>query len=238
MLEEHRAMIEKRYQLENNICHAITAGDTRLLTQAMEQLQDISLPFQYSSSPVRSFKNLALMGNALYRKAAEYGGVHPLHLDHVSQNFAFQIEEARNIAELLSSNARIASIYCDLVKELSLAAFPPLIQEAITFLRVHLDQSFSLTGVADALGVNPTYLSRLFTKEVGMTFTDFVHHLRIEEAKYLLEHRTDSITTIASQVGFQDANYFARVFRKWEGMTPHEYRQRKEERRLPAKETT
>jgi two-component system, response regulator YesN len=62
-----------------------------------------------------------------------------------------------------------------------------------------------------------------------MTLTDYINQLRIEEAKYLLDHSDDSVTAIASQVGYNDANYFSKVFRKWERVTPHDYRKRKKE---------
>lgn len=225
-LEQNREMIEKRYAIENTILHAIVSGNARLLKEAMEELQEISWPFRHPGSPVRSLKNLSLTGNTLYRKAAESGGVHPLHLDSLSGKFAIQIEQAQSLAELLSLNEAMPKAYCDLVKEVSVAAFPPIIKEAITFIRFNFDQPLSLNTLAETLGINPSYLSRSFKNALGMTLTDYINQLRIEEAKYLLDHSNDSVTEIASHVGFNDSNYFSKVFHKWEHMTPHGYRKR------------
>lgn len=226
-LEQNWELIARRYENENHFLHAITTGNAQLLKVALEEVRKTSRPMRHPASPVRSLKNLALVGNTLCRKAAEQGGVHPLYLDSISGKFAIQIEQAQSLAELFSSNEEIPQTYCDLVREASVAAFPQLVRDALTFLRLHLDQSFNLDTLAETLGASPSHLSRTCKKALGMTLTDYITRLRIEEAKYLLDHTSNSIAAIASSVGFYDATYFSKVFRKQEGMTPHAYRQRK-----------
>jgi two-component system response regulator YesN len=225
-LEQDRELIAKRYEIENNMLHAIASGDARLLKKAMAEQKEISWPFRHPGAPVRSMKNLSFAANTLYRKAAESGGVHPLHLDSISGKFAIQIEQAQSIAELLYLSEEMPNVYCNLVKEVSVAAFPSTIKEAATFIRSNIDQPLSLNAIADTLGVNPSHLSRTFRKALGMTLTDYINKLRIEEAKYMLDHSNDSVTEIASHVGYSDSNYFSKVFRKWEHVTPHDYRKR------------
>ena len=117
--------------------------------------------------------------------------------------------------------------YCNLVKELSVAALSSLVGEAVTSIRFNIDQPLNLNRIADTLGVHPSYLSRTFKKELGMTLTAYINKLRIEEAKYLLDHSNESVTEIASSVGYCDSNYFSKVFHKRERVTPHDYRKRK-----------
>jgi two-component system response regulator YesN len=226
-LEHNRELIEKRYELENAILHAIRTGNTHQVKKIAERLKEVSWPLRLPSSPVRSLKNLALAGNTLCRKAAEQGGVHPLQLDTISGKFAVQIEQAQSLAELFSFNEETFMVYCNLVKEASLAGFPPIVREAITILRLHLDQRFNLDALASTLGVSPSHLSRLCKKALGMRLTDYLNRLRIEEAKYLLDHSNDSLTAIAAAVGFYDASHFSNVFRKWEATTPRDYRQKR-----------
>jgi two-component system, response regulator YesN len=226
VLEHNRELIEKRYELENTILHAIRTGNTHLVKKTVERLKEISWPFRLPDSPIRSLKNLALAGNTLCRKAAEQGGVHPLYLDTISGKFAIQIEQAQSPAELLSSNEETFTVYCNLVKEASMAAFPPIVREAVAYLRLHLDQRLNLDALAETLGVSPSHLSRICKKALGITLTDYLNRLRIEEAKFLLDHSNDSLSEIAATVGFYDASYFSNVFRKWEQMTPYDYRQR------------
>lgn len=225
-LERDRKLIERRYELENKLLHAIAKGDHHMLKKTTEESQEVPWPYRHPGAPVRSMKNLSFSHNTLFRKAAESAGVHPLHLDSISGKFAIQIEQAQSIAELARLYEEMPSVYCSLVRELSLATLPTLIKEAVTFIRFNIDQPLSLNHIADILGVHPSYLSRAFKKALGITLTDYINKLRIEEARYLLDSSNESIAKIALSVGYNDSNYFTKVFTKMEHMTPHDYRKR------------
>jgi AraC-like DNA-binding protein len=226
-LEQDRALIERRYESENKLLHVIARGDPQLLKQAMEESKGIPWPYRHPDAPVRSMKNLSITANSLFRKAAESAGVHPFYLDGVSGKFAIQIEQAQSIAELARLYEEMPHVYCNLVKELSVAALPSLVREAVTFIRFNIDQPLRLNRLADTLGVHPSYLSRTFKKALGMTLTDYINKLRIEEAKYLLDQGNESVAKIALSVGYNDPNYFSKVFTKLEHVTPYAYRKRK-----------
>ena len=67
-------------------------------------------------------------------------------------------------------------------------------------------------------------LSRKFKKETGQSLTDYINKLRIKEALYMMENHNLSITDIAYMTGFNDVNYFTKVFKKYKRMTPSSYR--------------
>ena len=132
-LEQDRELIERRYENENQLLHAITRGDPQVLKTAMEKGKEISWPYRHPNAPVRSMKNLSLAANSLFRKAAESGGVHPLYLDSISGKFAIQIEQAHSIAEVACLYDEMPQAYCHLVRELSMAALSSLVgQPAIS----------------------------------------------------------------------------------------------------------
>jgi len=226
-MEQDQALIERRYEVENELLHAIARGDTRLLKKAMEEWKWIPWPFRHPNAPVRSMKNLSFSHNTLFRKAAESAGVHPLHLDSISGKFAIQIEQAQSIDELAGLYEEMTQVYCNAVKKLSLAALSSMVKEAVTYIRFNIDQPLSLKRIADTLSVHPSYLSRTFKKELGMTLTEYINKLRIEEAKYMLDHSNESVAKIALSVGYSDSNYFSKVFHKLEHVAPHDYRKRK-----------
>ncbi len=225
--EQDRELIERRYEIENKLLHAIAKGDPQMLKTAMEEGKELSWPYRHPNSPVRSMKNLSITANSLYRKAAESAGVHPLYLDSISGKFAIQIEQAQSIAELQCLHEEMLQAYCRMVRELSVAALPSMVKEAVTYIRFNIDQPLSLNRIAETLGVHPSYLSRTFKKELGMTLTEYINKLRIEEAKYVLDHGNASVTEAALSVGYNDPNYFSKVFTKLEHVTPHDYRKRK-----------
>ncbi|GAC1566185.1 MAG: hypothetical protein NVS2B2_38750 [Ktedonobacteraceae bacterium] len=226
-LEQHRELIESRYEIENKLLRAIAKGDPQGVKHVLEELEGVPWPYRSPDAPVRSMKNLSLTGNTLFRKAAEGAGVHPLYLDSLSGNFAIQIEQAQNIAQLTSLYEEMSHVYSRVVRDLSVAALPPLIREAVTSIRLHIDQPLSLSRLAKTLGVHPSYLSRAFKKELGMTLTDYINTVRIEEAKYMLDSGNVSVTQAALSVGYNDSNYFSKVFYRLEQVTPHVYRKRK-----------
>lgn len=226
-LEQNRELVEQRYERENKLLHAITTGDVQRVKKALKDFGELSRPYRHPNSPVRSLKNLSFSGNTLYRKAAEIAGVHPLYLDSISGKFAIQIEQAQSLAELEAFHEEMPLAYCNAVQELSVAALPPLAREIVTYIRFNLDQPLSLNAIAEAFGLHPSYLSRICKKALGMTLTEYINRLRIEEAKYILDHGDISIIETALSVGYNDSNYFSKVFHKLEHMTPHDYRKRK-----------
>jgi two-component system response regulator YesN len=104
-------------------------------------------------------------------------------------------------------------------------ALPEIIAEACSFILSHFDRDISLTMVAEHIDVNPNYLSSLFRQEMGNTFINYVTLLRLEKAKKLLQSTKQSISGIAHDIGYLDNKHFYKVFKKWENMTPLEYRE-------------
>lgn len=87
------------------------------------------------------------------------------------------------------------------------------------------DRDLSLEVVADHVGINPTYLSRLFKEEIGMPFVDYLNQMRIEKAKELLINTDILIKDIGYQCGFNSMQNFFRVFKKYTSTTPGNFRQ-------------
>ena len=82
--------------------------------------------------------------------------------------------------------------------------------------------------MADRLYLNPNYFSEVFKQYAGIGFNEFLTNLRIERAKELLSYQQFSIKEIADLVGYSDANYFAKVFKKLTGQSPVQYRTKSE----------
>lgn len=77
------------------------------------------------------------------------------------------------------------------------------------------------------ISVSPTYLSRIFTQEKGVGIQEYLTDLRLRKAKELLAQTNDRVYEIAIKVGYSDAVYFNKVFKKHTGKTPKEYRRMK-----------
>jgi two-component system response regulator YesN len=100
-----------------------------------------------------------------------------------------------------------------------------VIRETVRFIQQHYNQDVSIAAIAEHVYLTPTYLCILFKKEKGISINDYITQLRIEKAKQLLADRKLRVYEISQMIGYQDANYFAKVFRKATGMNPSEYRE-------------
>lgn len=101
-----------------------------------------------------------------------------------------------------------------------------LIEKAKRLVDEHTNDKISLEWVAEQLYISPCYLSILFGKETGMTFKEYLIKSRLFHAKELLLNEHYKIYQIAKMVGYSDARYFSDLFRKYEGLTPFEYRKK------------
>lgn len=99
------------------------------------------------------------------------------------------------------------------------------VRQALQHIHEHFSEPISLTSVCDTVVINQSYFSEQFKKEMGIGFNHYLQNLRIERAATLLRQRPDlTVGDIAGITGFQDPNYFCRVFKKHMQVTPQEYR--------------
>jgi AraC-like DNA-binding protein len=97
----------------------------------------------------------------------------------------------------------------------------------INYTKNHFHEiQFSLQQVADVFDISPNYLSRLFKRETGYTFVDYVSMLRMDKVKELLVKTDKRVKEIVFEVGYMDASSFLRKFKITEGITPGQYRER------------
>lgn len=99
-----------------------------------------------------------------------------------------------------------------------------VIDRAQTWIKERYHQELSMEQAADYVNLNPFYFSKLFKKHVGETFIDYLTRLRINKAKDLIGREELSLKEVCYEVGYNDPNYFSRVFKKVTGITPSEYR--------------
>ena len=101
-----------------------------------------------------------------------------------------------------------------------------LINNVLQIVREDYQQRLLLADVASKVFVTPTYLSKKFTEEVGINFTEYVNHFRIQKAKqWMMENPEWSLFQIAEKAGFTSQHHFSNLFKKVEGMTPSKFKE-------------
>ncbi|WP_226375408.1 response regulator transcription factor [Effusibacillus dendaii] len=99
------------------------------------------------------------------------------------------------------------------------------ISKTVEYIEQNLHKELNLEILSGFVHLNGQYLSRLFKRKTGFTITQYITMRRLEKAKHLLDHTTHTISEISDKCGFTEPNYFARVFKKNEGVTPSQYQQ-------------
>ncbi|MDO6657049.1 response regulator [Anaerobacillus sp. 1_MG-2023] len=99
-----------------------------------------------------------------------------------------------------------------------------LIRKAVSYIEENYGHDLKASEVADVINVSPNYFSQLFKRETDLHFNDYLHEIRIGEAKVLLKETPYRVFEIAQMVGYHDYKYFVHNFKKVSSMTPTQYR--------------
>lgn len=99
-----------------------------------------------------------------------------------------------------------------------------LIKKAMLYISDHFNESITLDDVSNHVHLHPSYFSTMFKQATGSSFKEYLNMVRIEESKRLLSNTDFSIIDIAVAIGFEDQSYFSKVFKKYTGLTPKQFR--------------
>ena len=92
------------------------------------------------------------------------------------------------------------------------------------YIQSHFKEKVTIEDIAATVHLNASYTSHLFRKTFGYTITDYITYIRLENAKTVLADVNANINEAAMESGFSDVSYFSRVFKKIEGLSPREYK--------------
>jgi len=214
------------YYLERKLLSAMKRGlknDVIEILDAINALERAKL----AESPLRSTKNSLIASCTLFARAAIESNVNPENAYSLSDVCIFEIEKIKEIKQLQAFEYDIAQDFVDLILKERTAQYPIPVAKAIQFIHENIAEDISLQHVANHTSTSKEYLSSLFKKEVGYGVVDYIQLQKIEESKYFLELTTMPIREIAELFNFCNSGYFSKVFKKYESITPNQYRKLK-----------
>lgn len=113
---------------------------------------------------------------------------------------------------------------------------PAWVKELKQIIQDQIDSNLSLTQISESLEINPSYLSREFSKHFNnLSFGDYIRKLRIERAIELIKQEKYSLTEIAYLTGFSDQSHFTRIFKQHTGKNPSAFRKEWEKNKADMK---
>ena len=99
------------------------------------------------------------------------------------------------------------------------------IKSVLEFIENHYGENLTLEQLSTVAGMNPKYFCRIFRSITHQSPIDYVNFFRVEQAAYLLDSTALPITAVGLDSGFTESSYFTKVFKKYKGLTPRQYRQ-------------
>jgi Response regulator containing CheY-like receiver domain and AraC-type DNA-binding domain len=142
-------------------------------------------------------------------------------------NISDPYEQVKQFDTINEVKEWIIAIYAKIINVLESFCLNPeydgVTKTAIEYIYRNYKADISLNDIADHIGVNSSYLSRKFKKDCGKGVIEYLNMIRIGQAKLLMESGAKRVKQIADEVGFNNYNYFFKVFKDSQGMTPLEY---------------
>ncbi|WP_438444093.1 response regulator transcription factor [Gorillibacterium sp. sgz5001074] len=99
-----------------------------------------------------------------------------------------------------------------------------IVKQVQKMVAVELGQDLSVKTIADRVFLHPVYLSKIYKAETGESLGDYIIRMKMDKALYLLRHTNKKIYEITTELGYQNPQYFSKMFKKYTGMTPNEFR--------------
>lgn len=251
-LEKDLILVQMEYQLslQGEILVGETISEWENVYESYEKIREISalkkfypdlLPSSQSQLLQKKPKNeLSFLA---FNQSLMIGDLKTIHaeLDKIFATIVAQHydpEEARYLAFFLFSD--IARQYPNIAGEIYDEAmqkvqttnrekpFSQMVQKIVDIVQEESQQDFNLSLLAEELHINVVYLGQLFKKETQSSFSQYLNQIRIRKAQQLLLHTEKNIAEIAEEVGYNNTNYFSKMFKKLNGLIPKEFREKYE----------
>lgn len=203
----------------NALFEQIRLGETERALRVLRGIQVKTKPLH-----ANLLRMVALQLATTATRAAAFGGA-DLNRLAVEQQEVFSSLDSNSAKRLWRELERWIRRLCQLVKAGRSSPESDLIVWAKEYIERNKDQKIRAQDVADQLLLNPSYFGRLFKRETGYTFTDYLNRVRIRTAVEMLSNTHLSVQKVSSKVGFSSVHYFCKIFRRYMGMTPTQFRQ-------------
>ncbi len=216
--------LEKISATEYKLFFAIRQGDKLFASKCFDKLLPQTNINSNDFVNIRDYKNKLIYYNTLLKKAGELEGISTVHLQSLYNTNLDKIELSNDFNELYNLIFNMIVDYCDTISDHKLKYYSPLVKKAINHINLNLNNGLCVKDLADLFYVSPTYLARLFKKEVNSSIVEYINTQRIKQSTCLLKDSNLPIHQISQMVGISDYNYFSRLFKKYMNKTPSQYR--------------
>lgn len=216
--------ISKYYpvELEKELVSKVKIGDKKGARTILNEL--LGHVLFYSGSNIEIIKARVLELTVVLSRAAVEGGGNLEMIFGLNLGYIQEVARITRVEELSRWIVKVLERFTDSMFNLENLNNFNIIQKAISYINENISENISLDAIAEYVYLSPSYFSRLFKKEMGVSFTDYLNKARVEESKKYLADIKLSMSDISNIIGFSDQSYYTKVFKKFEGLSPGQFR--------------
>lgn len=224
---EHTAVetTHATWAMEQRLMKLVEEGNLNFREESGKMVSTGNIAYLGNGDMIRHMKNLTIIFTALCTRAAIRGGLDSEIAYTLSDQYINSIEACDDLAEIAEINTLMSDDFVKRVHQIkSRTDISIQIQNCCSYIQVHITEKITTAALAQYIGYSETYLSRKFSKEMGMTISEYIMSQKIECAKILLSSGKESVQDISDHLGFHSQSYFGEQFRKATGTTPGKFR--------------
>lgn len=210
------------YDKERLLISKLKTGD---VTEAKALLNDLlGYVFFSQGNNLEIIKSRSLELCSLLSRAAIEGGATSDSILKVNNQLLTIIPTLNNMDDLCYKLQEAIDAFTDCMFEHIPNKNSEIIKKTIRYISQNYANPLTLELVANQVHLNPSYFSTLFKQSTGSSFKEYLNMVRVEESKRLLANTDYALIDIAIATGFEDQSYFTKVFKRYTGLTPKQFR--------------
>ncbi|TBL81940.1 helix-turn-helix domain-containing protein [Paenibacillus thalictri] len=220
-IRDHDERLEYPLHIEKALLHSIKSVDREKTKDILGDLFQLYISnTKYSREQIHGM--VIILVSTLIHDLMQEG----FEADFLNSEGVLKVNECNSMAELEHfMQSYLQTMINDLESQSDKKSTNLYISQAIQFVEMHFRENFALTDISEYVGLSSSYLSRIFKQQTGRSLIDYLAKYRVEKSIELLKDGTRySLKEIGSMVGFTEVHSFIRCFKKYEGVTPGEYR--------------
>lgn len=216
--------IHNTLTLENHLMDMVSRGDVQALTEWASVAPAVR-GGRLADDASRQMKNTFIVSTTLTSRAAIRGGIDVEEALSLSDSYIRKCEILSTAEQIINLQYRMVLDYTRRVEKQRLTdGSAKLVSDVSRYVRKNISGRTSVEEMARSMFISRTHLAAKFKQLTGMTLTDFILSEKTEEAKRLLVSTDKSLLAIGEYLSFSSQSHFTKVFKKYSGKTPSEYR--------------
>ncbi|HEY8436560.1 MAG TPA: AraC family transcriptional regulator [Haloplasmataceae bacterium] len=221
----NQSFMHPSYELEMELIDNIKQGSIHRAKATLKRINALPRAI-LAKDKLRSIKNSLICSCTLFTRAIIEVGVNPEDAFGLSDACIQKIETIDQETQLDQFEYEMLEAFINLrlQKKQHHSNYSPEIDAAIQYIYNNIFNHLTLEDISQHVSLSPNYLSSKFKQEVGISMNDFINKAKVEESKFLLIHSNTKISDIAYIFNFCNQSYYTKVFKKYTGFTPYEYK--------------